>query len=172
MAKLKNAPVALIIMDGCGLGDKSDKNNAVQVANTPVLDGLLAKYKTSQLQASGEYVGLPDGQMGNSEVGHTNIGAGRIIYQQLTRITRDIKNGDFFKISNIQIGYTLPKNISQMLLIQNARVYLAVQNVCCISGYNKYGDPECGQGSVLYTGLDTGRYPMPRTYAFGINVTF
>ncbi|SFT61042.1 phosphoglycerate mutase [Selenomonas sp. GACV-9] len=97
MAKLKNAPVALIIMDGCGLGDKSDKNNAVQVANTPVLDGLLANYKTSQLQASGEYVGLPDGQMGNSEVGHTNIGAGRIIYQQLTRITRDIKNGDFFK---------------------------------------------------------------------------
>ena len=83
-----------------------------------------------------------------------------------------VKNGDFFKISNIQIGYTLPKNISQMLLIQNARVYLAVQNVCCISGYNKYGDPECGQGSVLYTGLDTGRYPMPRTYAFGINVTF
>ena len=83
-----------------------------------------------------------------------------------------VKNGDFLKISNIQIGYTLPKNISQMLLIQNARVYLAVQNVCCISGYNKYGDPECGQGSVLYTGLDTGRYPMPRTYAFGINVTF
>ena len=75
MAKLKNAPVALIIMDGCGLGDKSDKNNAVQQANTPVLDGLMAKYKTSQLQASGEYVGLPDGQMGNSEVGHTNIGA-------------------------------------------------------------------------------------------------
>ena len=97
MAKLKNAPVALIIMDGCGLGDKSDKNNAVQVANTPVLDGLMAKYKTSQLQASGEYVGLPDGQMGNSEVGHTNIGAGRVIYQQLTRITRDIKNGEFFK---------------------------------------------------------------------------
>ena len=83
-----------------------------------------------------------------------------------------VKNGDFLKISNIQIGYTLPKNISQMLLIQNARVYLSVQNVCCISGYNKFGDPECGQGSVLYTGLDTGRYPMPRTYAFGINVTF
>ena len=97
MAKLKNAPVALIIMDGCGLGDKSDSNNAVQVAKTPVLDGLFEKYKTSQLQASGEYVGLPDGQMGNSEVGHTNIGAGRIIYQQLTRITRDIRNGDFFK---------------------------------------------------------------------------
>ena len=83
-----------------------------------------------------------------------------------------VKNGDFLKISNIQIGYTLPKAISSKLLLQNARIYLAVQNVCCISGYNKYGDPECGQGSVLYTGLDTGRYPMPRTYAFGVNVTF
>jgi len=102
MAKLKNAPVALIFIDGCGLGDKSDKNNAVQVARTPVLDGLMAKYKTGQLQASGEYVGLPDGQMGNSEVGHTNIGAGRIIYQQLTRITRDIRNGDFFKNKALQ----------------------------------------------------------------------
>ncbi len=83
-----------------------------------------------------------------------------------------VKNGDFLKISNIQIGYTLPKAISAKMLIQNARIYLAVQNVVCISGYNKYGDPECGQGSVLYTGLDTGRYPMPRTYAFGVNVTF
>ena len=83
-----------------------------------------------------------------------------------------VKNGDFLKISNIQIGYTLPKELVRKMLIQNARVYLSVQNVCCISGYNKYSDPECGQGSVLYTGLDTGRYPMPRTYAFGINVTF
>ena len=83
-----------------------------------------------------------------------------------------VKKGDFLKISNIQIGYTLPKELVRKAYIQNARVYLAVQNVCCISGYNKYGDPECGQGSVLYTGLDTGRYPMPRTYAFGVNVTF
>ena len=83
-----------------------------------------------------------------------------------------VKNGDFLKISNIQIGYSLPKSIVSKVLIQNARIYLAVQNVACISGYNKYGDPECGQGSVLYTGLDTGRYPMPRTYAFGVNVTF
>ena len=83
-----------------------------------------------------------------------------------------VKNGDFLKISNIQIGYNLPKAIASKVLLQSARVYLAVQNVCCISGYNKYGDPECGQGSVLYTGLDTGRYPMPRTYAFGVNVTF
>lgn len=83
-----------------------------------------------------------------------------------------VKNGDFLKISNLQVGYTLPKKFVSNLQIQNARVYVAVQNVLCISGYNKYGDPECGQGSVLYTGLDTGRYPMPRTYAFGVNVTF
>ncbi len=97
MAKLKHAPVALIIMDGFGIGDSSDKNNAVAIANTPVIDSLLQKFPHSQLEASGEDVGLPDGQMGNSEVGHTNIGAGRIIYQQLTRITRAIKDGSFFK---------------------------------------------------------------------------
>ncbi|MCQ2221182.1 MAG: TonB-dependent receptor, partial [Prevotella sp.] len=83
-----------------------------------------------------------------------------------------VKNGDFLKISNVQIGYTLPKNLIEKLQIQNARIYLGIQNLACISGYNKYGDPECGQGSVLYTGLDTGRYPMPRTYNFGVNVTF
>ena len=97
MAKLKNAPVALIIMDGCGIGDPDDKNNAVAVAKTPVLDNLFKTYKHGKVQASGEYVGLPDGQMGNSEAGQTNICAGRIIYQQLTRMTRDIKNGSFFK---------------------------------------------------------------------------
>ena len=83
-----------------------------------------------------------------------------------------VKNGNFLKISNLQVGYTLPKNIASSLLIQNLRVYLSIQNLACFSPYNKYGDPECGQGSVLYTGLDTGRYPMPRTYAFGVNVTF
>ncbi len=83
-----------------------------------------------------------------------------------------VKNGDFLKISNIQIGYTLGKSVANKLGIQSARIYLGVQNLLCISGYNKYGDPECGQGSVLYTGLDTGRYPMPRTYAAGVNVTF
>ena len=83
-----------------------------------------------------------------------------------------VKNGNFLKINNLQIGYTLPREIASKLFIQNARVYFAIQNLACISSYNKYGDPECGQGSVLYTGLDTGRYPMPRTYSFGVNVTF
>jgi TonB-linked SusC/RagA family outer membrane protein len=83
-----------------------------------------------------------------------------------------VKNGDFLKISNIQVGYTLPKNVAQKLTLQNARVYLAVSNLLTISPYNKYGDPECGQGSVLVTGLDTGRYPSPRTFSLGLNVTF
>lgn len=83
-----------------------------------------------------------------------------------------VKNGDFLKISNIQVGYTLPKTFAKKLMIENARVYVAVQNLATISSYNKYGDPECGQGSVLYTGLDTGRYPMPRTYSMGLSVQF
>ena len=91
-------PVALIILDGYGLNDCTDKGvNAIYEAKTPVMDGLFAKYPHSKLSASGMDVGLPDGQMGNSEVGHTNIGAGRIVYQELTRITKSIKDGDFFE---------------------------------------------------------------------------
>ena len=83
-----------------------------------------------------------------------------------------VENGNFLKISNIQIGYTLPRDIVKKVLIQNARVYFAIQNLCTISPYTKYGDPEVGQGSVIYTGLDTGRYATPRTFQFGVNVTF
>ncbi|MBQ9486298.1 MAG: phosphoglycerate mutase (2,3-diphosphoglycerate-independent), partial [Selenomonadaceae bacterium] len=97
MATIKHAPICLIIMDGWGIGDVTDKYNAIQVGNTPVLDELAKKYPNAKLQASGEYVGLPDGQMGNSEVGHMNIGAGRIIYQPLTKITKAIRDGDFFQ---------------------------------------------------------------------------
>ena len=91
-------PVALIILDGYGLNDCKDKGvNAIYEAKTPVMDELFKKYPNSKLSASGMDVGLPDGQMGNSEVGHTNIGAGRIVYQELTRITKSIKDGDFFE---------------------------------------------------------------------------
>lgn len=96
MSKL-NAPVALIIMDGWGIGVAGSTTNAVNIGKTPVIDGLTAKYPHAQLACSGEAVGLPDGQMGNSEVGHTNIGAGRIVYQELTRITKAIREGAFFK---------------------------------------------------------------------------
>lgn len=96
MSKLNN-PVALIIMDGWGIGDMNDSSNAIAIAKTPVIDNLMKNYPHTCLQCSGEAVGLPDGQMGNSEVGHTNIGAGRVVYQELTRITKAIREGDFFK---------------------------------------------------------------------------
>ncbi len=90
-------PIALIIMDGFGIDKPDPKKNAIVAANTPVIDKLLAECPWSQLEASGENVGLPDGQMGNSEVGHTNIGAGRIVFQDLPRITRSIRDGSFFE---------------------------------------------------------------------------
>ena len=83
-----------------------------------------------------------------------------------------VKNGNFFRMSNIQVGYTFPKNWISPLGLQAARLSFAVQNLFTASPYKKYGDPEVGQGSVLFSGLDTGRFPMPRTYQFGVNVTF
>jgi len=83
-----------------------------------------------------------------------------------------VKNGDYFKIDNIQVGYNFNKNLLSLLHLEAVRVYAAVQNAATFSSYKKYGDPEVGQGSVLYTGLDSGRYPMPRTYSFGLNIQF
>ncbi len=87
-------PVMLIIMDGYGIAVPSE-GNAVSLANKPNIDRLFSTYSTSTLQASGEAVGLPEGQMGNSEVGHMNIGAGRIVWQSLSRINNAIKTGEF-----------------------------------------------------------------------------
>ena len=88
-------PIALIIMDGYG-ESKITEGNAVIAAKTPNLDKIVKEYPHTLIQASGLDVGLPDGQMGNSEVGHTNIGAGRIVYQDLTRVSKSINDGDFF----------------------------------------------------------------------------
>jgi 2,3-bisphosphoglycerate-independent phosphoglycerate mutase len=93
---MSRKPVVLMILDGYGLNDNS-KGNAVAMANTPVMDKLMKEYPFVSGNASGLAVGLPDGQMGNSEVGHMNMGAGRIIYQDLTRITKDINDGTFFE---------------------------------------------------------------------------
>ena len=89
-------PVLLCIMDGFGKNE-SDYGNAIVAAATPNLDKIMKENPMTFIGASGMDVGLPDGQMGNSEVGHTNIGAGRVVYQELTRITKSIKDGDFFK---------------------------------------------------------------------------
>ena len=85
----------LCILDGYGL--RAEKaNNAIEMANKPNLDKIFSEYNMVKGMASGSYVGLPEGQMGNSEVGHLNIGAGRIVYQDLTRINKSIEDGDFF----------------------------------------------------------------------------
>lgn len=104
----------LIIMDGYGLAPAS-ASNAVTLAKKPFLDEAFKKYPNNTLQASGEYVGLPDGQMGNSEVGHLNLGAGRVVYQSLTRINVSIKDGSFFENQAFldAIDYT-KKNNSQL----------------------------------------------------------
>ena len=87
----------LMILDGFGINEK-EQGNAVKLAKTPNIDKLMKTCKTTVMNASGLAVGLPEGQMGNSEVGHTNIGAGRIVYQELTKITKSIEDGDFFSI--------------------------------------------------------------------------
>ncbi len=93
-------PLALIILDGYG-NKKSEYGNAIHAANKPNIDRLFANASVTEIGASGLEVGLPEGQMGNSEVGHTNIGAGRVVYQELTRITKSIKDGDFFTNENL-----------------------------------------------------------------------
>lgn len=93
---MSKKPTVLMILDGYGLNDKAEAN-AVAEAKTPVMDKLMAECPFVKGYASGLAVGLPDGQMGNSEVGHLNMGAGRIVYQELTRITKEIEDGDFFK---------------------------------------------------------------------------
>ena len=93
---MNKTPTVLVIMDGFGMGNPG-AGNAVSLANTPVLDRLFAENAHTTLSASGLDVGLPDGQMGNSEVGHTNIGGGRVVFQDLPRISRAIDSGEFFK---------------------------------------------------------------------------
>lgn len=93
---MNKKPVVLLILDGYGLSDRTE-GNAVALAKTPVMDKLMAEVPFVKGYASGMAVGLPDGQMGNSEVGHLNMGAGRIIYQELTRITKEIQDGTFFE---------------------------------------------------------------------------
>ena len=94
---MRRKPMMLMILDGFG-NNENEKANAVKMANTPNIDKLMKTWQTTTIYTSGLNVGLPDGQMGNSEVGHTNIGAGRIVYQDLTRITKSIEEGDFFSI--------------------------------------------------------------------------
>src|SRR5690606_14697165 len=108
VSNLENKKVALLILDGLGYG-KDDNSNAVRAANTPFLDHLLASKPNSRLEASGEAVGLPAGQMGNSEVGHMNLGAGRVVYQELGRIHKAVEEGEFDRNATLQGAFTYAK---------------------------------------------------------------
>ena len=97
---MKDKLTMLMILDGFGENNHKE-GNAVELANTPNIDRLMKIWPTTNIHASELSVGLPEGQMGNSEVGHTNIGAGRIVYQELTKITKSIEDGDFFAIPEL-----------------------------------------------------------------------
>lgn len=102
----------LMILDGFGINEK-EEGNAIKMANIPNIKRILKQYPNTILHTSGLDVGLPEGQMGNSEVGHTNIGAGRIVYQELTRITKSIEDGDFFSIPELVTAIENCKRITQ-----------------------------------------------------------
>ena len=107
-------PIALIIMDGYGI-NKTVEGNAIAAAKKPNLDKYFANYPNTQLQASGLAVGLPDGQMGNSEVGHTNIGAGRVVYQMLVKISKDIEDGKIYENKALKDAMESAKNNGKAL---------------------------------------------------------
>ena len=102
-------PVMLMILDGWGINDHKDEKNAITAVDPKNIHKLLETYPNSRIKAAGEPVGLPDGQMGNSEVGHLNLGAGRVIYQPLVKISKDIKDGDFFEIETLKKAFNHAK---------------------------------------------------------------
>lgn len=142
---MKNT-VLLCIMDGYGLAPASN-GNAVSLAKKPNLDALFAKYPHCVIEASGEAVGLPEGQMGNSEVGHMNLGAGRIVYQSLTRINKSIKDGSFNTneaiLNAIEHAKKNGKKVHILGLCSDGGVHShtnhikAIANVCKLHGIDK-----------------------------------
>lgn len=110
----KNPPLVLLILDGWGLA-KPNRGNAISLAKTPVMDSLWKKYPHTQLQASGKYVGLPEAQYGNSEAGHSNLGAGRVVDQEAVYISKEINAGKFFKNPAFESAFNhLQKNKSDL----------------------------------------------------------
>ncbi|HKK88427.1 MAG TPA: 2,3-bisphosphoglycerate-independent phosphoglycerate mutase [Saprospiraceae bacterium] len=127
---------ALIILDGWGLGDKSG-SDAIHNARTPYIDGLMENRPWSRLETFGEIVGLPDGQMGNSEVGHLNIGAGRTVYQDLLKINRSIDEGDIFRretIKNLENYCTGKKKpLHLMGLVSDGGVHAHIKHLIALA---------------------------------------
>lgn len=148
----------LMILDGFGIND-NEKGNAVKLANTPNLDRLMKTCPTTEVYTSGLNVGLPDGQMGNSEVGHTNIGAGRIVYQELTRITKSIEDGDFFSIPEfVEAIENCKKNNSKlhiMGLLSDGGVHSHIRHLFALLELAKRRDFEDVYVHCFLDGRDT-----------------
>lgn len=148
----------LMILDGFGIND-NEKGNAVKLANTPNIDRLMKTCPTTEVYTSGLNVGLPDGQMGNSEVGHTNIGAGRIVYQELTRITKSIEDGDFFSIPEfVEAIENCKKNNSKlhiMGLLSDGGVHSHIRHLFALLEFAKRRDFEDVYVHCFLDGRDT-----------------
>jgi len=166
MAKLKT-PVMLAILDGFGLGNINDPTNAVVKANPQTFNMISEKFPHTKLQASGLAVGLPEGQMGNSEVGHLNIGAGRIVYQELTRITKEIKEGQFFEKPILVEAYNKAKEgkLHLLSLISDGGVHSHIDHVKALIK----GAKEKGLTEVYIHALLDGRDVAPKSAHIYIN---
>ena len=155
---MKRKPTMLMILDGFGNND-NEKANAVKIANTPNIDKLMKTWPATTIYTSGLNVGLPDGQMGNSEVGHTNIGAGRVVYQDLTRITKSIEEGDFF--SNKELAEAIENckkhhsKLHIMGLLSDGGVHSHIRHLFAILEFAKRKDFEDVYVHCFLDGRDT-----------------
>lgn len=129
---MENKKLALIILDGWGYG-RSDKSNAILAAKTPFFDSLIASYPNSKLEASGMAVGLPEGQMGNSEVGHMNLGAGRVVYQELGRIHKAVDDGELISNPILKEAFDYAKsenkNVHLIGLVSDGGVHSHIKHI-------------------------------------------
>ena len=159
---MKDKKVILVIMDGWGLG-KQKKADAIQHAKTPFVSSLYSKYKNTTLVTCGEDVGLPEGQMGNSEVGHLNLGAGRIVYQELQRINVAIKTGGFAKNESLLAAINYAKINGKTLhligLVSNGGVHSHLSHIKAITGLCK----EMNLEDVLVHAFTDGRDTDPKS---------
>ncbi|MCF4008409.1 2,3-bisphosphoglycerate-independent phosphoglycerate mutase [Rheinheimera sp. UJ63] len=162
-------PLVLLILDGWGYREQTD-NNAIAQANTPVMDKLWQDYPHSLISGSGLDVGLPDGQMGNSEVGHVNLGSGRIVYQDFTRITKAIAEGDFFEnptlVTAVQKAVAADKAVHIMGLLSPGGVHSHEEHLLAMV---KLAEQQGASRIYLHAFLD-GRDTPPRSAEASIKV--
>ena len=155
---MKSKQYILMILDGVGLNDE-ERGNAFRQANTPNIDRYIEKYPNTYIKTSGMAVGLPDGQMGNSEVGHTNIGAGRIVYQELTRITKAINDGTFYDNEEFKKAISHVKENNSVLhligLVSDGGVHSHIDHLYALLELAKRNNIENVYVHAILDGRDT-----------------